>query len=98
MELVALEEEYSMEDAFEKWKTIVKAGSHTSATTLSTWGTSGTSVGAFVMPGLAAEYIEMTMTLVEPKAEDKQEPVKPAKPIKRYSKKEFKKKLKELCG
>lgn len=53
----------------------------------------------------APELISMSMVLdynenleFKTKTEVKPEPVKPAKPVKRYSKKTFKKKLKELCG
>ena len=97
-----------MEEAFKKWsESISSSGSLLSGTSMSTWSTVGsTTTGEYyaTFPS-APELISMSMTVdydekLELKTEEKPEPepVKPAKPIKRYSKKTFKKKLKELCG
>lgn len=108
------EMEYSMEEALESWKESVKAGSYigTAVTTSATSGThthhipvasaSGIGTGAAFSYVPATEFISMSMEIdaewTGTAVEAKPEPVTPAKPIKRYSKKVFKKKLKELCG
>lgn len=93
-----------MEEAFKKWSATIGSGSMLSSMTIGTLGGhthSGTTT--IYTPPSPVEFISMSMTLdydenLEPKVEAKPEPVKAAKPIKRYSKREFKNKLKELCG
>ena len=91
------EADKSMEAAFERWKETIKTGS-------AFWTTTGTSATGefYIAPTSTSEFISMSMVVDEKwigtTIEAKPEPVTPAKPIKRYSKKEFKKKLKELCG
>lgn len=90
-----------MESAFEAWKEIVKVGSYV-GTSVSTGTT--TAGGFYMTPTITPGSVEITATFefdekwIGTTVEDKPEPVKPAKPVKRYSKKVFKKKLKELCG
>jgi len=89
-----------MESVFEKWKETIK----TISPTPSTWTTIGTSATGevYIEPYVSSEFISMSMVVDEKWigtiVKDEPEPIKPAKPIKRYSKREFKKKLKELCG
>ena len=94
-----------MEETVKRWGETLGLGSALSGSTMSTWTTTGTTTTGevYITPPMTSEYISMSTVLADEKwigttAEDKPEPVKPAKPVKRYSKKNFKKKLKELCG
>ena len=105
------EAEKPMKEAFERWKGTVTGGSSASGAS-ATDGThthyipavSSTSVGTSATFSYfpAPEFISVSMVVDEKwigtTVKAKPEPAKPAKPIKRYSKTEFKKKLEKLCG
>ena len=75
-----------MEEAFESWTTTVSTGT-----------------GSYIVPEPTITFMPppsfISMSMVVKEEWKPEEPVEvKAKPVKRYSKETFKKKLKELCG
>jgi len=100
MEVVKFEEEYSsIEDAFERWKETLPPIASFSDYTISPGHTISTTAGEYyVTSSITPRLIELSVIFDCDKKEISPKTTKKVAPVKRYSRKDFKEKLKELCG